>query len=141
MHADCSQLDQLVELIEYAHSQSDRSYTPFRADKTRAILKQGILNPKWLVLTNKQVSAVYVMCLAPTLWCDLESAMDLFLYAKDNNGAGVRLLKESKQWIDGFTNLYSAHASTSDNNKEVDKMYKRLGYKQIGSVFELRSSV
>ena len=136
MYACNKNTDDIIDLMLEAHDKSTMRTCSIDMDKLRKHVEYWIFNPKCLVLVNEKVTACYILALQPSWWSNKELISDMFFYSK-SPGAGIRLMKESRKWIDGFRNsITSVKITTSNSSKEVDKMYKRMGYKQTGFTYE-----
>ena len=136
MYAGDENIDDIIDLMLEAHDKSTMNYHGIDIDKLTKHIKYWIINPKCLVLVNKEVSACYILSLQPSWWSKKDFISDIFFYSR-TPGAGIRLMNESKKWIDGFrSSVTSIKISTTNSNKEVDDMYKRMGYKQTGFTYE-----
>lgn len=136
MYATNASIDGIIALMLKGHNNSSMTHHTVNLTKLRANLVHWINNPKCLVLVNKSVTACYILALQPSWWSDKECITDVFLYS-ETSGAGIRLMKESKKWINGFSaSITSIKISTSNSIPEVDNMYQRMGYKPTGFTYE-----
>jgi len=136
MYATIKNIDDIINLMIEAHDKSSMSNHSIDVLKLKVHLHFWITNPKHLLLVNENITACYILSLQDSWWSDKQFINDVFFYSK-SSGAGIRLMKESRKWIDAFKNtITSVKISTSNNKSEVDAMYKRMGYKQTGFTYE-----
>jgi len=136
MYATNNDVDDIIDLMLEAHDESTMSRHEINLARLKANLEHWINNPKCLVLINEKVTACYILALQPSWWSDKALISDVFFYSK-TSGAGIRLMKESKKWLNGFKDsITSIKISTSNSKPEVDDMYKRMGYQQTGFTYE-----
>lgn len=125
----------MLELLEEHQAKDSKGY--FSKRKVRLLLEREVDNPKTLILTNKEVSAVLIFMLVESHFSTQSSIQEACFYSR-TAGSGFRLLKEAQPWIDRWGDgvLYRTFVSTG--TEATNKMLERFGMEQIGVIFDMR---
>ena len=106
--------------------------------KLREYMMAHIENPKTYMGVNKDITAIIVLQVVPDVFSTRQSIKDLVWYS-ETRGCGVRVLKESRKWVEDWgDSVYEAYLSTSMNDERTDEMIGRMGFKKIGSQYSFR---
>ena len=136
MDAIANQIPQIMDLMVEAHGKSPQQDIPYDLDVLEQHLNYWVHDPRSIVLVSPDVTACYIMTLAPSWWSRKPFVLDIFLYSK-TPGSGFRLMKEAMQWVDAWGDSVAGEAITTSNaSPDVDSMYKRLGYQTIGYKYQ-----
>ena len=123
----------LVDLLQEAH-EKDRNKNTFSRRKAEVLMKYHIDNPKALILTNKNITAILAIIVqAPQF--STENQLSIIHSYSQTRGGWFRLLKEAKPWIRSWGVKDKLMFSTGTD--EVNNMLERHGLKKIGVIFDI----
>jgi len=138
MRMTAEQIDKVIELMDRAKAEYKNRVPSFNEVAFRSFLEESTWNPKMLVLTNKDVTAILALMVMPHPFTHTQLIKDIVWYS-ETAGAGVRLLKEAKIWVDEWgDSVFDAYLSTSMNDEKVDEMIQRIGLTKVGSQFSFK---
>ena len=141
MKMGLEQIDDVIDLMDRAKAEYKDRVPSFNEAAFRGFLEESTWNPKSLVLVNKDVTAILILVVMPHPFTFTQVIKDLVWYS-ETAGAGVRLLKEAKVWVDEWgDSVFDAYLNTSMNDDKVDEMIQRIGLTKIGSQFSFRGVV
>ena len=129
------QIEQMAELMAH-HNEVDKQPS-FSKRKVKFMLEQHIDDPKALLLTNKEVTAVLILMVVPSLFSTMPNLTMVEFYSK-TAGSGIRLLKEAQPWIDSWGNSIMHQVFPVTSGKASEKLMERLGMTKMGTLYNMR---
>lgn len=138
-------IEALVEIGRAMATESPQfSRMPYSPSKVRAMLVSLIGNPRGFVRVaddGGQIVGVMLGACTEHWACDGLVAFDLALYVPTNRRGGIhaaRLLRAFSDWSRELgAHIATAGISTGINPEQADRLYLGLGFKRLGSVFDL----
>jgi len=128
------QVNSFIELLREHHAQDAKG--SFSESKVRSLIDKEIDNPKTLILTNKQITAVLILVLLPSHFTTKFMLQEVCFYSK-TAGSGFRLLKEAVEWIRGWGDSLEYKTFMSTGTDDTNRMLERFGMKQIGKIYDM----
>ena len=138
-------IEGLIELGRAMAAESPQfSRMPYSPSKVRAMLLSLIDNPRGFVRVadeGGQLVGVMVGACTEHWACDGLAAFDLVLFVPTTRRGGIhaaRLLRAFSDWSREIgAHIVTAGVSTGTNPEQADRLYLGLGFKRLGSVFDL----
>ena len=129
-----TQIENYISLLEEHHRLNAKG--SFSERKVRKLILDHLDDPKVLMLTNKDVTALLIFQVVPSHFTTQQNLQEVAFYSR-TPGSGFRLLKEAKVWVDKWGDglLYKTFLSTG--TEETNKMLERIGMKQIGVMLDM----
>lgn len=143
--ANVDDIEALVELGRAMALESPRfSRMPYNPGKVRALLEHQIKSPRGLVLVSVAsgvITGVFVGGAAEHWACDGLVAFDLALFVDRAHRGGTsaaRLLSGYKAWCEQIgAVMATAGISTQVHADQSARLYRALGFREIGPVFDV----
>lgn len=138
-------IEGLIELGRAMAAESPQfSRMPYSPSKVRAMLASLIDSPRGFVrvaVDGDQIAGGMIGACAEHWACDGLAAFDLALYVQATRRGGIhaaRLLRAFSDWSREIgAHIVTAGISTGTNPEQADRLYHGLGFKRLGSVFDL----
>lgn len=138
-----SDLEALVTLCREAWEVSPYKGVPFNERRTRNSMKMRLMVPNCYVgvVENNGIQGLIVGGIVPLSWAYGDLASDEILYIRPQyRGHGVALIRGFIDWAKGFASVKAIMPGVSfggDEGERSERLYERLGFQRIGSVFYL----
>lgn len=138
MKLEKEQIGKAVELLVRGQKLYPDNIPPVFPKRLENFFGYHRLDPKTLILVNKDVTSILVLMVLNDVFSYTQSIKDLVWYS-ESSGEGVKLLKEARTWVEGWgDSVYAAYLSTSLNDKRAEMLIEKLGLERIGTSYKFK---